>query len=419
MKNMNDALEIQHIDGKYIVPPALLEMLMEERDRKVRRIKRATETILRLKMTTSIDEYNSVQIPDDFQIWGKYASMVMMSYVSGFVIADDGTSRCHYGNMGAPASVIFPTLYRGELSDYGTTSGFSLLGRSILINHSTKDIETKYTYFFVDQIKRMVFFNFLNAFRQFREFRFSTPMDGAIAQHYGLNTQFIDLTDDLKVALFFASCKHVGDNQYRPIREDELSTLGKYGVLYEGSNRCAKIIGYQPFCRCHRQRGYYIDTAGAMPCWDFSLSPSTGFHKYYFERTVELSKQLCTEFDGGRVLFPDDGLVPFSSAIHQIKNLKHLPIGAFRLAHQTTLYYLEMHHRNNGINDALYNTMLNQEYWEKQLKKEGFEFCEQTLLNTNLKLIEEMNRQWDPYEYAAKEGINYTPFTVTPYKPKL
>lgn len=413
MSELEKELTIQQIDGRAIVPSALLEKLMQERDRKIRRIKQATETMRRLQEAKTIDEYNAVQIPEEFHVFGKSAATVMSSYVSGFAMADeDGTPRCYYGNMGAPASILFPTLYRGELSDYGSTSGYSLLGRTIRSCHPEMDIEAKYSFFFVEQIKRMVFWNFLNAFRQYREFPFGEPMDGPIAQHYGLNTQFIDLTDDLKVALFFASCKHTGDGQYRPIREEELDELGKYGVLYKGTHSWAKAIGYQPFCRCQRQRGYYIDTAGVAPCWEYSLNPGTGFHKYYFERTVGLSERLCAEFNGGRKLFPNDGLIPFSKAIQQIRNMKEIPFRAFKLAHRAICWYLEANYRNNKISDTMYNAMLMQEYWEEQLKKAGYNFCEQIELNADPELIRKLNEQWDPYEYAQKEGINYTPFIL-------
>lgn len=418
MKESVKELGIRQIDGRNVVQPTLLEKLLEDRDRQIRRIEHATETKHRLKEAKTIEERNAVQIPEEFQLLGKYATLVMDSYVSGFAIADnDGTPRCFYGNMGAPASILLPTLYRGELSDYGTTSGYSLLGRTIRSCSHKTDIESKYSFFFVEQIKRMVFWDFLNVFRQYREFPFGEPMDGAIAQHYGLNTQFIDLTDDLKVALFFASCKHVGNGQYRPILEEELGELGKYGVLYEGTHNWAKIIGYQPFCRCHRQRGYYIDTAAAGFCWEYSLNPDTGFQKYYFERTVELSERLCAEFDGGRKLFPKDGLIPFSKAIQQIRNLKKLPEGAFKLAYRVILVYLEMNYRNKMISETLYNAMLKQEYWEERLKKEGYSFCDQIRINADPELIRKLNKQWDPYEYAQKEGINYTPFIVMSANP--
>lgn len=413
MSELEKELMIQQIDGRAVVPSVLLEKLMQERDQKIRRIKQATETMHRLQEAKTIDEYNAVQIPAEFRVFGKYAATVMGSYVSGFAMADeDGTPRCYYGNMGAPASILFPTLYRGELSDYGSTSGYSLLGRIIRSCHHEMDVESKYTFFFIEQIKRMVFLGFLNAFRQYREFPFGEPMDGPIAQHYGLNTQFIDLTDDLKVALFFASCKHMGDSQYRPIREEELDELGKYGVLYEGTHSWAKAIGYQPFCRCHRQRGYCIDTAGAVPCWEYSLNPGTGFQKYYFERTVELSERLCAEFNGGRKLFPNDGLIPFSKAIQQIRNMKKIPFRAFKLAHRAICGYLEANYRNKKISDTMYNAMLKQEYWEERLKKAGYNFCEQIELNADPELIRKLNEQWNPYEYAQKEGINYTPFIV-------
>lgn len=167
MKESEKELEIRQIDGKNVVPPTLLEKLLEDRDRKIRRIEQATETKHRLKEAKTTEEKNTVQIPEEFRLFGEYATVVMDSYVSGFAMADnDGTHRCFYGNMGAPASILFPTLYRGELSDYGATSGYSLLGRTIRSFPHKTDIASKYSFFFVEQIKRMVFWDFLNTFLQ-------------------------------------------------------------------------------------------------------------------------------------------------------------------------------------------------------------------------------------------------------------
>lgn len=65
----------------------------------------------------------------------------------------------------------------------------------------------------------------------------------------------------------------------------------------------------------------------------------------------------------------------------------------------------------------LYNAMLKQEYWEERLKKEGYSFCDQIRINADPELIRKLNKQWDPYEYAQKEGINYTPFIVMSANP--
>ena len=100
--------------------------------------------------------------------------------------------------------------------------------------------------------------------RQNIEFPFGTPMNVAIAQHYGMDTYYLDFTDDVKVVLFFASCKHTKENVYGPITETDLSYIGRYGVLYSKSIEMfdeIEPIGSQPFCRCNRQRGYYLKYA--------------------------------------------------------------------------------------------------------------------------------------------------------------
>ena len=89
MSELEKELTIQQIDGRAVVPSALLEKLMQERDQKIRRIKQATETMRRLQEAKTIDEYNAVQIPEEFHVFGKYAATVMNSYVSGFAMADE------------------------------------------------------------------------------------------------------------------------------------------------------------------------------------------------------------------------------------------------------------------------------------------------------------------------------------------
>jgi hypothetical protein len=51
-----------------------------------------------------------------------------------------------------------------------------------------------------------------------------------IAQHFGLQTQYLDLTDDIDVALFFTCCKHIKNNIYKPITSDDLDEYGKYTI---------------------------------------------------------------------------------------------------------------------------------------------------------------------------------------------
>ena len=132
-------------------------------------------------------------------------------------------------------------------------------------------------------------------------------------------------------------------------------------------------IGSQPFCRCNRQRGYYLNTHGGSCCWDYRISENSGFSKMYFERTPELSERLCEEFEHGCKLFPDDDLSSFSSVIEKIQNTKEIPEGwGYRITRQLVLHLSEEEHV----------------------------------------LIDKMNKDWNPELFANREGIVPSPFWI-------
>lgn len=406
----NQELVIQSINGKNYISPALLEKILADRDYKIRRIERATETRKRQYLAKTKEEFYNIPIPEDFKAFGNLANDVMESYISGHSISDDdGTPRCYYGNMGAPTSILFPELYRGEICDYGITAGYSSLGRFIRNSICNSD-EERYILFFVSQMRLMCFHKFMTLFRQYVEFPFGTLLAGAIAQHYGLDTQFLDMTDDVKVALFFACCKHIENNQYRPITDDDLNTLGTQAVLYFGDDRFAKIIGYQPFCRCHKQRGYYIDSDIMSQCWEQSILSKIGYIKCYFDRTPELSKRIFNEFDGGKLLFPEDGLCQFSDEIKYIKNTDRFSINTFEVVFSALRKYFSIKKRQGIIEKDLYCKLCNKEWLLKELKVRGYIIGKKFYIPTNnIEIIKKMNDAWDPKLYAKKEGMVYTP----------
>ncbi len=409
MKDNNSGITTKN--GKKIISSNLLKEMISDRDRKIERIRLATETRQKQLAAKNKEEWDSIPVPNEFMKFGDFALSVMESYVSGFTIADrDGTPRCYYGSMGAPASLLSPTLYRGELCDYGETSGYSSLGRFISKQLNCKCDEDRYLELLISQMRQLCFHSFLTSLHQYTEFPFGAPLAGIIGQHYGLETPFIDLTDDIKVALFFACCKHIGNNKYRPIDKNDLIELGNYGVIYEGTgNEYTPIIGYQPFCRCHRQRGYYFDTNIASPCWNQSLK----YEKFYFNRTPELSHSLYEYFDGGKYLFPDDGLSMFEDEIKQIRHTKIFPNGAFDSAFDIFNRCIRHNLQESSKDSALLDKFQDKDYVLNVLKRQGYELCFQLHIHTdNIKKIETLNNAWDPVEFAKKEGIEYTPFIV-------
>lgn len=83
----------------------------------------------------------------------------------------------------------------------------------------------------------------------------------ALAQHYGLKTNYIDITSQLEIAAFFATQKYIGDGRYIPVE-------GGVGVIRTitfipnpfspTGNTHFKLIGLQPFLRPGRQAAFAI-----------------------------------------------------------------------------------------------------------------------------------------------------------------
>ena len=66
---------------------------------------------------------------------------------------------------------------------------------------------------------------------------------GAIARHYGIPTNCVDVSTDLRTALFFACCRYE-NGQWRPLEPDEFAAansrdLGEYGDARYGIIFCA------------------------------------------------------------------------------------------------------------------------------------------------------------------------------------
>ncbi len=401
------------INGSVYIPSHVLQHDLECRDESIKKIRIATETKRKMMNAGNTDKRTSIEIPDEYKVFGDFAYMVMESYVSGYsLVDDDGLVKCFYGNMGAPISLLIPNLFRGEIRDYGSTSGCSSLGRLINNTANGGSIEEKYLLFFIAQMRILCFEGFLSHFRQFREFPFGTPSAPLIAQHYGFDTQFLDVTDDLKVALFFACCKHIDNNKYRPITEQDIANLGRYGILYAGYNDLARIIGCQPFCRCHRQRGYYIDTAAYSNCWDYALPISGSLTKCCFERTVALSKKLYEDFEGGCMLFPKDSLYNYNKEIDCIRNITTFPFAVFDITFDTFTHYLQFQNNIQILDNELFAQMCNKDWFIARLKEREITFTENILIRSSEKELERINQAWDPNVYAHEEGIVYSPFIV-------
>lgn len=169
-----------------------------------------------------------------------------------------------------------------------------------------------------------------------------------LAQHYGLETEWMDITSDFDVALFFATCKWQNGG-WHPLDEKDIQKH-PMGVIfhipqYQARNTMIsssleaglekdKIlantilpIGYQPFMRCHSQYAYGIHMEVPFP-----LQEDCTFEKLHFYHSVELSRKVFEMMDCGKKIYPQEGLDEFASAIDRIKTVATFSQEAFDYA---------------------------------------------------------------------------------------
>lgn len=179
----------------------------------------------------------------------------------------------------------------------------------------------------------------------------------ALAQHYGFATHLMDLTNDFKAALFFATCKYVPEiDSYRPLTQEDIdkSEDTKYGYIFHAPDwtidfmngggfmkwehehynfndpsiqkerfylqsgdmdGVALQIGYQPLQRCAQQSGYIYPMRYAP-----SLQEDWHFEKMRFKQSVEVSQKVYEIMDGGKKVFPNEGVNELRDYIEKIKH---------------------------------------------------------------------------------------------------
>ncbi len=129
----------------------------------------------------------------------------------------------------------------------------------------------------IDRMRLYQCWETLDRFDAVKYWKFSEINYMALSQHYGFKTPMLDITSDLKTALFFACCKYGSDNKWHPLNNNDFlhvdsrhyisdnSGDSRYGLLYrtpseitdlrwctEGNSTAFELItpvGYQPFMR--------------------------------------------------------------------------------------------------------------------------------------------------------------------------
>ena len=198
-----------------------------------------------------------------------------------------------------------------------------------------------------------------------------------LAQHYGLETGWLDITNDFEVALFFATC-YWRNGEWHPLTQEMIDGDYQYGMFFHmpsnrmptkwitaiedcsawtseviGKNECGEDIvkrkelpsicrepeviyplGFQPFMRCHMQNGYGMYMREPYP-----LQQNFEFEKLKFKQSVELSQKVFEMMDGGKKIYPHEGLSKVQFIIDEIRRLTSFSKEAFEYALYRSHYY--------------------------------------------------------------------------------
>ncbi len=161
-----------------------------------------------------------------------------------------------------------------------------------------------------------------------------------IAQHYGLETTWLDITSDFEVALFFACCKFNDKTQkWKPLNNKDFNKKQetKFGVIFSrpanhpdnfiiSDSKFLQIlpVGFQPFMRCHMQNSY-VAKMNQSSC----LQEASSFETLRFMHNENLSKYIYDKMEGGKKIYPHEGLILVSDEIEVIKKKKIFTLETF------------------------------------------------------------------------------------------
>lgn len=212
----------------------------------------------------------------------------------------------------------------------------------------------KIIYKFVADMRIFEFQLFISQFDIVKkwESQYSNVLYELLAQHYGLETLWMDITSDLEVALFFATCEWDKDSKvWRPLTQKEVDDY-QYGVIFHiprtratmnalinnTSDICChnviRPVGYQPFMRCHSQHAYAIHMENPFP-----LQEDISFEKLHFQHSVKFSEAIFHKMQDGKLIYPQEGLNDFDDLIDEIKHATTFSQEAFQHVFKQNSYF--------------------------------------------------------------------------------
>ncbi|MDO8311072.1 MAG: FRG domain-containing protein [Sideroxyarcus sp.] len=130
----------------------------------------------------------------------------------------------------------------------------------------------------------------------------------ALAQHYGIPTAYIDVSESFEIAAFFATCCFVqATGSWEPMTTGEGAM---YHLHFNAIDARISPICYQPFPRPLQQWAWTVELRLGE---NFLQIPR--LHEFHFEHDAKVGEEMLRRFDGGSKLLPHDPTVCLASAI--------------------------------------------------------------------------------------------------------
>lgn len=283
----------------------------------------------------------------DRNIWGRFRVLVDIFAC----ICTPGTAF-NYDTMTIVTQQPRRFYYRGENAFYGSSKAGKFRGKALGKEQALLDVlRMDECGFFLDNFEAVLKWKKGNG----------TVRYGALMQHYGLKTEFMDITSDLKVALFFACCVPCEDDpeKWRPLRKDEfecadsrngVASLGgdsRYGMLYRNRTELEYMryflgkkregvheypfadnykedisgevipVGYQPFMRGSVQHGYTMLTDES-----YDMYQDSRFAKFKIRLTEDLCSWIFEEMECGNKVYPNNDIPHIQKYISRINSCR-------------------------------------------------------------------------------------------------
>lgn len=245
--------------------------------------------------------------PDDashVNQWGGFTDQA-----PGLVFAVE--SRPQYFRL-VPGPEFSPRLYRGQVKCYPSC-------KPSLYRDELSELERSYWFAKVGELACVLTVH--PALHELMEWQCEEHIFdlnfGAIAQHYGYPTSFLDFSRSRDVAMFFAMCSWNRERvEFQPAEPGEavLYTMDLRRALLDERANSLLPLGGEPLHRPTAQSAFALELG---PDDDLADLPWVTCEK--FERTEQMVREYWEKFDGGKALLPDDA---FDSYILKLKKNK-------------------------------------------------------------------------------------------------